>query len=95
MNFFGTKIQPILYVDVTVYPEYNRSEITVLRAETVGSETALRVNGTFNINAKNIVSAGKYFTVFLPLIMSFFDRDDMIISTLFAAFILIHVRYFY
>ena len=58
MNFFGTKIQPVLYVDVTVYPDHNRSEIVVLRAETIGSETAERVNGTFNINAINIVSAG-------------------------------------
>lgn len=58
MNFFGTKIQPVLYVDVTVYPEHNRSEIVVLRAETVGSEAAERVNGTFNISAVNIVSAG-------------------------------------
>ena len=32
MNFFGTKIQPILYVDVNVYPEFNRSEIVVRRA---------------------------------------------------------------
>lgn len=59
MNFFGTKIQPILYVDVNVYPEFNRSEIVVTRAETIGSETALKVNGTFNINAVNIVSAGE------------------------------------
>ena len=58
MNFFGTKIQPVLYVDVTVHPDHNRSEIVVLRAETVGSETAERVNGTFNISAINIVSAG-------------------------------------
>mmetsp|Transcript_4925 Transcript_4925/g.5079 ORF Transcript_4925/g.5079 Transcript_4925/m.5079 type:complete len:297 (+) Transcript_4925:144-1034(+) len=57
MNFFGTKIQPILYVDVNVYPEFNRSEIVVRRAETVGSETALAVNGTFSINAVNVVSA--------------------------------------
>lgn len=58
MNFFGTKIQPILYVDVNVYPEFNRSEIVVRRAETVGSETADKVNGTFSISATNIVSAG-------------------------------------
>lgn len=58
MNFFGTKIQPLLYVDVNVYPEFNRSEIVVRRAETVGSETAERVNGTFSINAVNVVSAG-------------------------------------
>jgi hypothetical protein len=58
MNFFGTKIQPVLYVDVNVYPEFNRSEIVVRRAETVGSETADKVNGTFSISAINIVSAG-------------------------------------
>lgn len=58
MNFFGTKIQPILYVDVHVYPEFNKSEIVVLRAETAGSETAIKVNGTFNIQATNVVSAG-------------------------------------
>ena len=59
MNFFGTKIQPLLYVDVNVYPEFNRSEIVVRRAETVGSETAEKVNGTFSISAINIVSAGE------------------------------------
>ena len=59
MNFFGTKIQPILYVDVNVFPEFNRSEIVVKRAETVGSETAIKVNGTFSISAVNIVSAGE------------------------------------
>jgi hypothetical protein len=58
MNFFGTKIQPLLYVDVNVYPEFNRSEIVVRRAETVGSESAERINGTFSINAINVVSAG-------------------------------------
>ena len=58
MNFFGTKIQPVLYVDVNVYPEFNRSEIVVRRAETVGSEMADKVNGTFSISAINIVSAG-------------------------------------
>ena len=63
MNFFGTKIQPILYVDVNVYPEFNRSEIVVRRAETIGSETALKVNGTFSISAINIVSAGKIQTL--------------------------------
>lgn len=59
MNFFGMKIQPVLYVDVNVYPELNRSEIVVLRAETIGSETAERVNGTFSLSAINVVSAGK------------------------------------
>jgi hypothetical protein len=58
MNFFGTKIQPLLFVDVNVYPEFNRSEIIVRRAETTGSEAALTINGTFSINAVNIVSAG-------------------------------------
>jgi hypothetical protein len=42
MNFFGTKIQPILYVDVNVIPEFNRSEIIVRRAETIGSDMALK-----------------------------------------------------
>ena len=67
MNFFGTKIQPILYVDVNVYPEFNRSEIVVRRAETIGSETALKVNGTFSISAINIVSAGKIQTLILNI----------------------------
>jgi hypothetical protein len=58
MNFFGTKICPILYVDVVVYPEDARAEIIVNRAETTGSDMALKVNGTFNISAINIVSAG-------------------------------------
>jgi hypothetical protein len=61
MNFFGMKIQPVLYVDVNVYPEFNRSEIVVLRAETIGSETAVRVNGTFSLSAINVVSAGNLF----------------------------------
>lgn len=59
MNFFGTKITPVLYVDVTVYPNEARSVIAVKRAETVGSETAEKINGTFNIEAINEVSAGK------------------------------------
>lgn len=67
MNFFGTKIQPILYVDVIVYPEFNRSEIVVLRAETVGSEMALKANGTFSINAITIVSAGSHKCQYLTL----------------------------
>jgi hypothetical protein len=46
---------------VNVYPEFNRSEIVVRRAETVGSETAERVNGTFSINAVNVVSAGEIY----------------------------------
>jgi len=57
LNFFGTSIQPVLYVDVKVFPEDARSEITVSRAETVGSETALKVNGTFSISAVNVVTA--------------------------------------
>jgi hypothetical protein len=65
MNFFGTKIQPILYVDVNVYPEFNRSEIVVLRAETVGSEVAERANGTFSINAITVVSAGDELHIFI------------------------------
>jgi hypothetical protein len=48
----------VLYVDVNVYPEFNKSEIVVLRAETIGSEKALKVNGTFSISAINTVSAG-------------------------------------
>lgn len=67
MNFFGTKIQPILYVDVIVYPEFNRSEIVVLRAETVGSEMAEKANGTFSINAITIVSAGNQNCHYLTL----------------------------
>ena len=59
MNFFGTKITPVLYVDVTVYPEEARSVISVQRAETIGSDTAEKINGTFNIEAINEVTAGK------------------------------------
>jgi len=58
LNFFGTKICPILYVTVEVFPDQARSEIIVTRAETVGSETAELINGTFSISAVNIVSAG-------------------------------------
>lgn len=58
LNFFGNIIQPILYVDVDVQPALNRSEIVVRRAETVGSEAALQVNGSFSINATNVVFAG-------------------------------------
>ena len=58
LNFFGNKIQPILYVDVNVLPDFNRSEIVVRRAETIGSEAALLVNGSFSINAVNVVFAG-------------------------------------
>lgn len=72
MNFFGTKIQPLLYVDVNVYPEFNRSEIVVRRAETVGSETAEKVNGTFSISAINIVSAGEiYVQTFKKVFLTF------------------------
>ena len=59
MNFFGTKICPVLFVDVNVFPEDARSEIVVSRAETIGSDVALKVNGTFNISAINVVTAGK------------------------------------
>ena len=58
MNFFGEKITPVLYVDVTIYPDEARSEILVNRAETVGSETADKVNGTFSIRAMNEVTTG-------------------------------------
>jgi Protein of unknown function (DUF1997) len=58
LNFFGNKIQPILFVDVNVMPEFNRSEIVVKRAETIGSDVALKVNGSFSISATNIVFAG-------------------------------------
>ena len=58
MNFFGTKITPVLFVDVTVYPEEARSVIAVKRAETVGSAVAERINGTFSISAINEVSSG-------------------------------------
>lgn len=59
LNFFGTKITPVLYVTVNVMPEAAKSEIIVTRAETIGSEIAEIVNGTFSISAVNIVSAGK------------------------------------
>ena len=59
LNFFGNKIQPILYVDVNVLPAFNRSKIVVQRAETIGSEAALLVNGSFSINAVNVVFAAK------------------------------------
>ena len=71
MNFFGIKIQPVLYVDVNVYPELNRSEIVVLRAETIGSETAERVNGTFSLSAINIVSAGNLVGCKLRILCSY------------------------
>lgn len=58
MNFFGEKITPVLYVDVIVYPDEARSEILVSKAETTGSETAEKVNGTFSIRAMNKVSTG-------------------------------------
>ena len=35
-----------------------KSEIAVHRAETIGSETALMINGTFSIEALNTVTAG-------------------------------------
>jgi hypothetical protein len=57
LNFFGNTIQPILYVDVDVQTGFNRSEIVVRRAETVGSEAAALVNGSFTINATNLVYA--------------------------------------
>ena len=59
MNFFGTKITPVLYVDVEVFPEQAQSVISVRRAETIGSEVALKVNGTFSIEALNTVSVGQ------------------------------------
>ena len=59
MNFFGTKITPVLYVDVTVYPDEAKSVIAVTRAETTGSEIARKVNGTFSISAVNVVTAGE------------------------------------
>ena len=58
LNFFGTKISPVLYVDVNVFPDLFKSEIAVTRAETFGSEIADKINGTFSISALNIVSAG-------------------------------------
>ena len=58
MNFFGTKIIPVLYVDVNVYPNEAKSIISVTRAETIGSPTADKVNGTFSISAINTVSGG-------------------------------------
>lgn len=58
MNFFGTKISPVLYVDVVVYPEDAKAEIIVARAETTGSEIADKISGTFSIRAVNTVFAG-------------------------------------
>jgi hypothetical protein len=58
LNFFGSAFIPVLYVDVDVYPEESRAEITVNKAETLGSEMAEKVNGTFNIAATNKVSCG-------------------------------------
>jgi len=58
MNFFGEKITPVLYVDVIVYPDEARSEILVSKAETIGSATAEKVNGTFSIRAMNEVTTG-------------------------------------
>lgn len=58
MNFFGTKITPILYVDVDVITAENKSIIAVTRAETTGSEIADKINGTFSISAINTVQAG-------------------------------------
>lgn len=57
LNFFGTKIAPILYASVDVYPKEAKSVIKVIRAETVGSDMALAVNGTFSISAVNVVTA--------------------------------------
>jgi hypothetical protein len=59
LNFFGTSISPVLYVDVNVYPDECKSEIIVERAEISGSELANKINGSFAVYAKNIVSAGK------------------------------------
>lgn len=59
MNFFGTKIVPVLFVCVNVIPEEHRAEIVVKRAETVGSEIAEKLSGTFTISAINLVSAGR------------------------------------
>jgi len=58
MNFFGNIIIPVLYVDVNVFADEARAEIVVSRAETVGSDVAEKVNGTFSISAVNKVSAG-------------------------------------
>ncbi len=58
MNFFGTKITPVLYVDVNVYPDEAKSVISVTKAETTGSAIAEKVNGTFSISAINTVSGG-------------------------------------
>ena len=58
MNFFGTLITPILYVDVTVYPEEAKSIIAVKKGEVVGSEIADQINGSFSISAINTVRAG-------------------------------------
>ena len=44
LNFLGTIICPVLFVDVNVIPDESRSEINVLRAETIGSPTAESVS---------------------------------------------------
>ena len=99
MNFFGTKIQPLLYVDVNVFPEFNRSEIVVRRAETVGSETAEKVNGTFSISAINIVSAGKiYVRTFKKVFLTFsrfqypvLQSPNFFVSSLLSFFLFLSV----
>jgi hypothetical protein len=58
LNFFGVKITPVLFVDVNVIPDENKSIISVTRAETIGSDIAEKVNGTFSILAINTVFSG-------------------------------------
>ncbi len=56
LNFFGTKLSPILYVIVNVIPELAKSEIIVNRAEIEGGEAAKLINGSFSISAINTVT---------------------------------------
>ncbi len=58
LNFFGTKLVPILYVTVNVFPDLAKAEIIVDKAEIEGGDVAKTINGSFDISAINIVSAG-------------------------------------
>lgn len=56
LNFFGTKLSPILYVHVNVLPDEAKSEIIVNKAELEGGDVAKLINGSFTIYAINTVS---------------------------------------
>lgn len=57
LPFFGTKLIPVLYVTVDVFPEQAKSEIRVTRAEIQGDDAAVAINGYFSITAVNTVTA--------------------------------------